>query len=101
MNRPRAEAIAALKEELAEGLGSAQVRDDEEVRTSFASDESDMGEFRPDLVVHPRTAQEVSLVLRRSFARGVPVTPCGARSGKSGGSLPLEGGVAMSLERMN
>ena len=31
----------------------------------------------------------------------IPVTPCGARTGLSGGSLPVCGGVAMSMERFN
>lgn len=101
MSRPSPEALAALVQELRETLGEAQVQADPDQRAGFAKDESDMGEFLPDLVVFPRSTEEVSQVLKRSFARKVPVTPCGARSGKSGGSLALEGGVAMSLERMN
>ena len=31
----------------------------------------------------------------------IPITPCGAKTGLSGGSLPLFGGVALSLERFN
>jgi len=31
----------------------------------------------------------------------IPVTPCGARTGLSGGSLPVCGGVSMSMERFN
>jgi len=95
------EAIAALKEELVSALGPNAVHDDETLCSAFAKDESDMGEFRPDLIVYPRSAEEVSQILRLSFAWKVPVTPCGARSGKSGGSLALEGGVALSLEKMN
>ena len=33
--------------------------------------------------------------------QNIPVTPCGARTGLSGGSLPVCGGVAMSMERFN
>ena len=33
--------------------------------------------------------------------RNIPVTPCGARTGLSGGSLPIFGGVALSLENFN
>ena len=29
--------------------------------------------------------------------QNIPVTPCGARTGLSGGSLPVCGGVAMSI----
>jgi glycolate oxidase len=31
----------------------------------------------------------------------IPITPCGARTGLSGGSLPINGGIALSLERWN
>ena len=31
----------------------------------------------------------------------IPVTVCGARTGLSGGSLPLKGGVSLSMERLN
>ncbi len=54
-----------------------------------------------DLVVLPRTTAEVSRVLRIAREHRVPVTPCGARSGKSGGSMPVQGGVVLSVERMN
>jgi glycolate oxidase len=31
---------------------------------------------------------------------GIPVTPRGAATGRTGGSIPLKGGISMSLERM-
>jgi glycolate oxidase len=68
---------------------------------AYSKDESDTGVFAPHLVVLPQTADQVSEVFRACQRYQVPVTPCGARTGKSGGSLPLHGGVAMSLERMN
>ena len=67
----------------------------------YSRDESDSGIYPPDLVVFPESTAQVSAVFKTCQAHGVPVTPCGARSGKSGGSLPLRGGVALSLERMN
>ncbi|GMU58488.1 MAG: lactate dehydrogenase [Myxococcaceae bacterium] len=68
---------------------------------AFSRDESLLGDFPPQLVVFPRDTGEVQAVFRACQAHGVPLTPVGARSGKSGGSLPLHGGVALSLERMN
>ena len=61
--------------------------------------------WTPDMsaaeVAFPRTTAEVSQALRIAHAHRVPVTPCGARSGKSGGSMPVLGGIVLSLERMN
>ena len=73
---------------------------DEEAREGYAQDESDTGHYLPDLVVLAESAEHVSAVLKLCRAAKVPVTPCGARTGKSGGCLTVEGGVALSLERM-
>nr|WP_245592008.1 FAD-linked oxidase C-terminal domain-containing protein [Cystobacter fuscus] len=82
-------------------LSEGQVRRDAPTLERYARDESDSGVYPPDLVVFPEDTAQVSAVFRTCQALGVPFTPCGARSGKSGGSLPLRGGVAVSLERMN
>jgi glycolate oxidase len=86
---------------LVDVLSPGQVRRDEDTLVSYSKDESDTGTYPPDLVVFPETAEQVAAVFRTCQALGVPFTPCGARSGKSGGSLPLRGGVSVSLERMN
>lgn len=55
---------------------------------------------KPDLVVRPRTTDEVSRVMKIAFEQGIPVTPRGASSGRSGGSIPLQGGIVLTLDRM-
>ena len=57
--------------------------------------------FLPDAVVFPKSAEEISLILKLANKDAFPVIPRGAGSGFSGGSLPVEGGVVVSLERMN
>jgi len=78
-----------------------QLRWDQETLATYGHDESDTGDFLPDLVVFPEAAEEVQAIFRTCQQIGVPVTPVAARTGKSGGSLPLQGGVSLSLERMN
>jgi glycolate oxidase len=94
-----AHAIATLEAELRRVLPDRSIT--REGLDGYGRDESDISIFLPDLVVFPESAEQVSAVLKLCCAARVPVTPCGARSGKSGGSLPIEGGVALSLERMN
>ncbi len=89
--------MKALREEL-QGL---ELRDDEASRATWGHDESDQGDFLPELVVFARDAAEVSRVVRACVKHRVPLTPVGARTGKSGGSLPIKGGVSLSLEKMN
>lgn len=56
--------------------------------------------FPPDAVVFPVTAGEVQAMVKLCNHYKVPLTPRGRGTGTSGGSLPEQGGVALSLERM-
>jgi glycolate oxidase len=55
----------------------------------------------PDLVVEPITTEQVSATLRFASQHQIPVTPRGAGYGYVGGCVPEQGGVALSLFRMN
>jgi len=68
---------------------------------AYGRDESDLGTFPPDAVVLVESAEEVRAVFEVATRHRVPVVPVAARSGKSGGALSLQGGLAVSLERMN
>ncbi|MCY1034685.1 FAD-binding protein [Corallococcus sp. BB11-1] len=95
------ERVAKVLEALADVLTQGQVRRDEASLDAYARDESDSGVYPPDVVLLPEDTAQVSAIFKACQAHGVPFTPCGARSGKSGGALPLRGGVVVSLERMN
>jgi D-lactate dehydrogenase len=56
--------------------------------------------FPPDAVVFPITTAEVQAVVTLCNEFKIPLTPRGRGTGTSGGSLPEQGGVALSLERM-
>ncbi|PWR20418.1 FAD-binding oxidoreductase [Zavarzinia aquatilis] len=56
---------------------------------------------RPLAVVLPRTTAEVSAVLALCHRRKVKVVPRGAGTSLSGGALPLEDGIVLSLARFN
>ncbi len=55
----------------------------------------------PDVVVHAGSTDDVSKVLLFANEHKIPVTPQGARVGYVGGCVPLRGGIALSLARMN
>jgi len=55
----------------------------------------------PEVVVKPRTTEEVSQIMRLANSELIPVTPRGAGSGLSGGAVALHGGIVLSVERMN
>jgi FAD/FMN-containing dehydrogenase len=54
-----------------------------------------------DLVVSPRTEDELIRVLKSCFKLGIPVTPRGTGTGNYGQAMPLSGGVVLSLADMN
>src|SRR5450830_1558894 len=56
---------------------------------------------RPLVVALPETAAQVQAVLRTCHRLGVPVVARGAGTGLSGGALPHERGVTLSLARFN
>lgn len=51
----------------------------------------------PSVVCRPRNTSEVSAVLRICNEEKIPVTPAGGRSGVTGASVPLYGGVLLDL----
>jgi len=55
----------------------------------------------PEAVVFPTTAEQVSQILRLATEQGIPVTPRGAGSNVSGGSVPVLGGIVLCTTRMN
>jgi glycolate oxidase len=93
--------LKAAVEELRSVLGPGRVLLDPEKLLSYGRDESGLPAYPPEVVVLAESARDVKAVFAVAAARRLPVVPVGARSGKSGGSLASEGGVALSLERMN
>src|SRR5262245_8671800 len=55
---------------------------------------------RPAAVAFPRSTEEVSEIVKACNRRGVPYTARGAGTGLSGGAIPAQGGVLISLARM-
>ena len=74
---------------------------DDETLQHYAHDETENLHFLPDVVIKPRTAEEISAIMKICNANKIPVTPRGAGTGLSGGALPHLGGVLLSTERMN
>jgi glycolate oxidase len=55
---------------------------------------------RPAVVVFPLSSAEVSAVIKACNRQQVPYTARGAGTGLSGGAIPAQGGVLISLARM-
>lgn len=78
-------------------LGPSKVRTDDVTRAAHAADESGLDGVLPEVVVLAESAADVRAALRVARERGVPLTPRGAGTGKSGGCIPAQGGAVLSL----
>jgi len=82
-------------------IGEKFVLFDEESLSNYGHDETEDLHFPPEVVVRPRTTEEISKILKICNKEKIPVTPRGAGTGLSGGALPHLGGVLLSTDRMN
>ncbi len=82
-------------------VGDSFVLVDEESLYNYSHDETEDLHYLPEVVIKPRTAAEISEILKICNRERIPVTPRGAGTGLSGGALPHLGGVLLSTERMN
>jgi glycolate oxidase len=55
----------------------------------------------PEIVVLPANVEQVSAVVRAARKANVPIVPRGSGTGLAGGAVPAEGGVILSLARLN
>jgi glycolate oxidase len=84
-----------------ESLLSDRCKSDLATREAYNHDHTEDLHFTPSVVLLPQNTQEVSEILAYCHAHNIPVTPAGARTGLSGGCLPIHGGVLLSSEKLN
>jgi FAD/FMN-containing dehydrogenase len=62
-----------------------------------------MGKYRgrATTVLKPKTAQQVSDIVRWCAGRDIPIVPQGGNTGLVGGSVPLQDELVVSLANMN
>jgi glycolate oxidase len=87
-------------QDLQDIVGSKNVFSSPEDLVSYSFDGT-FAEHRPDVVAQPATTGEVSRVLALADREEIPVVPRGMASGLAAASIPVGGGLALSLVRMN
>ena len=83
--------------------------DDEFERFIFSQDQAEIPDAlkrlfiktTADLVIHPKTAEEVREAFDIASDRRLPVIPRGAGSSGFGGIVPTQGGMVLDLSQMN
>lgn len=90
----------SLAAELRTLLGEAAIGADQATRQAHAGDKWS-ATHEPEVVVFAQTTDQVSRLLRFASERKIPVTARGAGFGYVGGCVPVQGGISLSLARMN
>ena len=91
----------ALRTELEAMLGRGAVLSDPDELLTYESDGLTLFRALADFVVFPQNVEQVSQVVKLANREGLPFVARGAGTGLSGGCLPAEGGLVISLMRMN
>jgi glycolate oxidase len=99
-HHPRMPTVNPLARSLAKLLGPGVVRDDAATLAIHATDRW-FSARAPEAVVLAKTRAHVEKTLRFAHRHGIPVTPRGAGIGYVGGCVPVHGGIALSVARMN
>jgi len=94
---PKPEIISALKEILPENLVLSKTAE----VVPYECDGLSAIRQRPLVVALPKTIEQVQDIMRLCHKMRVPVVARGAGTGLSGGALPLEDGVLLSLAKFN
>jgi len=90
-------------DELVDIVGKKNVISDKEKIESYSHDETPVEQYghMPEVVVTPKTTEEIAKIVKLANRELIPITPRGAGSGLSGGAIPVFGGIVISVEKMN
>lgn len=91
---------AAAKEALTKLLGDRGVLHRSEDLTLYEYD-GGVDKHRPELVVFPRSTEDVVEIVRVANRFDLPFVGRGAGTGLSGGAIPRRGGITVAFARMN
>ena len=93
----------AIVAELATIVGEKNVSIDPDKLHPYSHDEVTEPRYHhmPEVVVWPENTQQVSFVVQLANREIIPVVPRGAGTGLACGAVPINGGIVLSLEKMN
>ncbi|HXJ77358.1 MAG TPA: FAD-linked oxidase C-terminal domain-containing protein [Candidatus Methylomirabilis sp.] len=91
----------ALRQEMEALLGTGAVLTDPDELLVYESDGLTLFRALADFVVFPTSTEQVAGLVKLANREGIPFVARGAGTGLAGGCLPAEGGLVISLMRMN
>ena len=97
---PSPAAVERAKIELDRRLGGSKVHVSKERCADYARDESEAIGRDPDVVVIAESADDVVATLEIAERHGVPVTPRAGGTGRTGGAVPIAGGIVLATHAL-
>ena len=88
-----------LAEDLKDIAGDENVLTSPEELLCYSYD-STVLQHLPEIVVLPRTTEEVAATVKLASQEAIPLVPRGAGTNLAGGTVPIKGGIVLSLTRM-
>ncbi len=82
-------------------VGPDRISTGESVLELHGRDESFHQRRRPDVVIWPLNAEEISTILKIANEKRIPVTPRGAGTSLEGNPIPVFGGIVLDMQQMN
>ncbi len=98
---PSRAAVDRAKAELERRLGPSKVLTGADACAAYASDDSDVAGRAPDAVVIAASTADVAATLAVAESCGVPVTPRAGGTGRTGGAVPVAGGIVLSTHALS
>ena len=92
---------ADLATKLSNLVGSDVVRSDAVSLQAYSRDATPMFEGLPEVIVAPRNTAEVSKIVKFAHDTKTPIIARGAGSNLCAATVPLNGGIVMSMTNMN
>jgi glycolate oxidase len=81
-------------------IGLDNIETATEILTCYAYDATNLMAL-PSAVAFPHSTEDVRAIMSVCHASGIPAVPRGAGTGFAGGTVPLDGGLVISTEKLN
>ncbi|HEY6080032.1 MAG TPA: FAD-linked oxidase C-terminal domain-containing protein [Polyangiaceae bacterium] len=98
--RPSASARDKAKSLLDQRLGPSKVLTGADACERFTRDESEAEGETPDAVVLATSSEDILAALAVAREAGVPITPRAGGTGRTGGAVPVAGGIVLATSGM-
>ncbi len=97
---PSRASVDRARAELERRLGPSKVLTARDACAAYASDDSDVDGPTPDAVVIAASADDVATALAVAEACDVPITPRAGGTGRTGGAVPVAGGIVLATHAL-